>query len=511
MSDDRDKNYGSGKSGRDQNSPQNSDNQAGDKRLKPTGKKINSKEIQQDKAGGSSSSNPKKTIPRSRFKIALLITGGVLVLMLVVAGTYATAFFSDVQEPQRVLLDEVTFEEEHDVDTAFSDQIVNIAMLGFDRGWNREAYGEYMFRPDMIAVFTINFETDQISVVRVPRDSYVPIYGTGGFYDKINHSFYFGYNRGGGADPDADGIEYTLKTVSNVLGGIPIHYYVSVDMYSVIALVDAVGGVYYEVEEEIIDTKWEVGRVLVPEGPQLMDGKTFLRYLQHRDNKTSQDYGRIDRQMSLLKESFYYLREKGRITDIPTTYRIYKDYVDTDLTYTQIAALAYYARDIEATDETMHFYTLQGGGQMKDGIWYQVLNENDRLQVISEVFGINAERWPPIVLKDSPEYLEEQERKRLEEEGESFLDLDIFRRRGFDNNDDAENNDPGMVMVPDVRGMTTLDAQRELGLHGLHVGKVTSQHYSFLDKGLVIYSEPLEGTLIRRGSIVNLVVSDGRE
>jgi polyisoprenyl-teichoic acid--peptidoglycan teichoic acid transferase len=354
----------------------------------------------------------------TRLKKILLAGGIVLVLLLAATVTYVLAFYNQVKEPERVLLPEkapaIQTENGHDfyAEDFFSDQIVNIALLGFDRGWNREALGQYLFRPDMLAVMSINFSTDQISVVRIPRDSYVPIHGMSGFHDKINHSFFYGYYYGGGEDRDADGIQYTLKTVSNVLGDIPIHYYVSVDMYSIIELVDAVGGIYFEVEETIYDKHWNVGAVLVPEGPQVMDGKTYLRYLQYRDDQSQQDFGRIDRQMDLLKHTFFYLREEGKITDIPKIYRLYRDFVDTDLSYKQIAALTVYGRDFEVNDENLRFYTIRGGSQTQDGIWYSIMNQKERVRIIEEVFGLQVEAWSPIKLVDSPEYLAKQERLR---------------------------------------------------------------------------------------------------
>jgi len=236
-------------------------------------------------------------------KKALLIIAAVIILLLVITGSYVFAFFNQVREPQRILLDDVVFEKKYNVSEEFSEHILNIGLLGFDRGWNRENLGQYLFRPDMQAVISINFDTNQIAVVRIPRDSYVPIHGTGGFHDKINHSYYYGYIRKS-EDNHNEGIQNTLKTMSYVLGDIPIHYYISVDMYSIVELVDAFGGIYYEVEETIYDHHWNVGAVLVPEGPQIMDGKTYLRFLQYRDDKTNQDYGRIDRQMDLLKHTF---------------------------------------------------------------------------------------------------------------------------------------------------------------------------------------------------------------
>ncbi len=450
--------------------------------------------------------------PMSKTKKTLLIVGAAVLLLVLALGTYVLAFFNQVQETQRVLLDDVVFEEEFDVGEEFPEHIVNIALLGFDRGWNRESLGQYLFRPDMIAVMSLNLVEDTIAVVRIPRDSYVPIYEKGGFHDKINHSYYYGYSSGNSDDAHADGIRSTLQTVSNVLGGIPIHYYVSVDMYSIVELVDAMGGIYYESEQEIIDKHWEVGRVLVPKGPQIMDGKTYLRYLQYRDNETNQDYGRIDRQMNLLKETFIYLREQGTITDIPTTYRIYKDYVETDLTYKQIAALAYYARDFDIEGENLKFFTLSGDGQMKDGIWYQVFFQNQRVQIIKEVFGIDAQPWPPIVLVDSPEYLEEQERKRREEEI-GIVDDESSAVPGTDENEDDEElmetifEQP--VFVPDMHGMTVENARILLEDKGFVLGEIIERENNLIETNHVIYSQPLPGIPLAPGSVINLVVSTG--
>jgi len=456
------------------------------------------------------SAAPEKRKPKTITK-ALLIIAAVFTLMLVVMGTYVFAFFNQVREPQRILLDEVAFEEEYDVGEEFSEHIVNIGLLGFDRGWNRENLGEYLFRPDMQAVLSINFDTNQIAVVRIPRDSYVPIHGTGGFHDKINHSYYYGYIRKS-EDNHAAGIQNTLKTISHVLGDIPIHYFISVDMYSIIELVDAVGGIYYEVEETIYDRHWNVGAVLVPEGPQIMDGKTYLRFLQYRDDKSNQDYGRIDRQMDLLKHTFIYLKEKGKITDIPKTYRIYRDYVETDLSYTQIAALAYLARDFKIDDDHLKFFTIQGDGQMKDGIWYQVLFQRKRVNIIKEVFGLDVAPWLPIVLEDSPEYLEEQRLKQLEEEGllfESPFDQDPERVE--DDGTDEGNGAAKIVLVPDLTGLTVEEAKTRLISAGLLVGEIEERHYSYMESGHVVFSSPLPGRSLYAGTAVDLIVSIGPE
>lgn len=471
-------------------------------------------------AGATKESTEGESLPAKglskKAKKVLFISLAVLALLLVGVTAYGMVFFNQVQEPSRVLLGDhkaAPEDEEQDVGAYFPDHIVNIGLLGFDRGWNRESYGEYLFRPDMLALLTIDFEQDKIAVVRVPRDSYVPIHGAGGFHDKINHSYYYGYRSGATEDAHADGILNALNTLSDVLGQVPIHYYVSVDMYSIVELVDAVGGVYYDSEQEIIDKHWEVGRVLVPKGLQLMDGKTYLRYLQYRDDATNQDYGRIDRQMNLLKETFFYLREQGKITDLPTIYRIYKDYVETDLTYKQIAALAYYAAEFEPSDDNLSFHTLTGDGQMKDGIWYQVLFQAKRVEIIKDVFGLEAEKWAPIVLIDSPEYLEEQERLQREEAfGFSFDDDDFkfprFSRDEEEGSAKEETAAPALeVLVPELRGKTVSEARYILADKGLKLGDVRERGSDLLEPGLVLFSEPLPGMRVKEGTTVILTIA----
>jgi len=469
---------------------------------------------QRDETAGQKPGN-EKTKNRSRLKKVLLILALVIVVAVAAAVGYGFAFYEEVKEPQRVLLAEAETEEIYDVNELFPDHIVNIALVGFDRGWNREKMGEYLFRPDMLAVFSINFAEDTVSVVRIPRDSYVPIYNRHGAYEKINHSYYFGYRSGESDDPHADGIRYTLQTVSNVLGGIPIHFYASVDMYSIVALVDAVGGIYYEVEEPIYDKYWNVGALLVPEGPQIMDGKTYLRYLQYRDGSSGGDIGRIDRQMNLLKETIIYLKEGGKLTNIPTIYRIYKDYVETDLSYKQIAALAFYARDLEIGDENFNFYTIPGDGAMKDGRWLQVVSQKDRVQIIKRVFGIDVEPWPYIEIKDSPEYLAEQERLRLEEEYGEFYrpfdreESDLDEEGGEKEGEPEEERD--MVIIPELRGLTVDEARARLEEIGLVAGGTGERYYEILPEGLVIYSDPLPGKRVPQGTAVTLIISKGPE
>ncbi len=68
---------------------------------------------------------------------------------------------------------------------------------------------------------------------------------------------------------------------------------------------------------------------------------------------------------------------------------------------------------------------------------------------------------------------------------------------------------PGDVRVPDVSGDTQTQAANALGQLGLNVGNTTMQASSSVPQGQVISTNPPAGTLVSRGTTVDLVVSSG--
>ena len=66
------------------------------------------------------------------------------------------------------------------------------------------------------------------------------------------------------------GYQSEMNTVSRLIGGIPVSYYVSFDMNAVKEIVDAMGGVDYEVDIDV----YMNGRELHP-GLQHLDGQAL--------------------------------------------------------------------------------------------------------------------------------------------------------------------------------------------------------------------------------------------
>jgi len=142
-------------------------------------------------------------------------------------------------------------------------------------------------RSDTMLVASLDPVKKKISVFSILRDTYVsiPDHGT----QRINSAIRYGPNT-------------AMQTVSDLLG-IPIQYYVYTDFQGFIKLVDAVGGVDYEVEKDMVYKTIADGPeydIDLKKGYQHLDGNKALQYVRFRHDATS-DFTRTERQRGFLK------------------------------------------------------------------------------------------------------------------------------------------------------------------------------------------------------------------
>ena len=166
--------------------------------------------------------------------------------------------------------------------------------------------------------------------VSIPRDSKAII---GGKAHKINYA----YNKGG--------TELLASTVSEQLG-IPVDYTVCVNLQGFTALVDAIGGVDFEVPINMDYDDPIQGLVIhFKKGRQHLSGADVLRVVRGRHNNDgtgygSEDLGRMQTQQKFLKAVAKKMFSAGNIlTKVDDYAKIFRQYVDTDLTVGNLAWL----------------------------------------------------------------------------------------------------------------------------------------------------------------------------
>lgn len=239
---------------------------------------------------------------------------------------------------------------------------------------------------DTILVAAVDFDRDTVDLISIPRDTFRRVPGSTGYY-KINAAV----NVGGGADaPGGAGYLRTCETVSEMLGGMPVDYYVALHFDSVIQLVDALGGIDYELEGWIN----EAGRHY-DAGMQHLDGQGVLDYLRVRkSSRTNMDTGdraRVERQKRMLVAIYEKVREQDMLRLIPALLTTLEG-VHTNLNLSQMLALANYGRSAVGADQ-IHMYTMGGASrQSEDTPWNFVFtDQEDRIALIETVYGVTAE------------------------------------------------------------------------------------------------------------------------
>lgn len=226
---------------------------------------------------------PKLPSGAARRRRALLMTSGVMSAVVLVASGGAWAFSGWVSG---------RIEKIGGLGGGHSgpEGALNILLVGADRrqGLTREQQNRLHLgraegqRSDTMMLVHINREHDQISVVSLPRDSWVnvPRYGQ----RKINSAYTLG------------GPKLAMETVKQNTG-MQLDHYVEVNFLGFLKVVDALGGVEVCVPKPIQDS---ASGLNLRAGKQLLGGAEALGYVRARHIYSNQDLGRIDAQQRFM-------------------------------------------------------------------------------------------------------------------------------------------------------------------------------------------------------------------
>ena len=271
------------------------------------------------------------------------------------------------------------------------DNIVNVMLMGIDAFEGGGTTSGSQPHTDVMMVVAVNFDKDTVDLITLPRDTFTTAPGYHGFY-KLNGVF----NAGGGMDDLAGGFALTCRAAEIWLGGISIPYYYAVDFQAVVDIVDAIGGIDYQVDQTF--------KANVPQNSSMKEGKTYyksdelqhldgnavLGYLRIRHDADGLDSSRTARQRRMMVAIFTKLKKEGKLSQIPSLINAATSGVYTNTTLEQTTALANYAIS-KIGPENIRTRSMYGD------IWYQhyfkycFVDQQNRLDLIQEVYGIDAE------------------------------------------------------------------------------------------------------------------------
>ncbi len=150
---------------------------------------------------------------------------------------------------------------------------------------------------DTIIILSIDTRAHKVGMISLPRDLYVKI-ANSNFSSKINSIYEYGLHNNLGTQP-------ILKTVEKI-SGLPIHYFAILDFTGFEKIIDDLGGIFVNVEEDIYDPRYpgpgySYETFELKKGFQRLDGKTALKYTRERHDDPRGDFGRSYRQQKVIQ------------------------------------------------------------------------------------------------------------------------------------------------------------------------------------------------------------------
>ena len=220
---------------------------------------------------------------------------------------------------------------------------------------------------DTILLAAYDVPNQELNVMSIPRDTMVNVPWD---IKRINSV----YNFYGGGD---DGIKALYKEISQLVGFVP-EFQVVVEWDAVGELVEAIGGVYFDVPRNMnYDDPTQDLHIHISKGYQKLNGEQAMGVVRYRHDNDMRygypdgDLGRIKTQQALLKAVVAQCLKIENIARINQLAKVFTDNVTTDLSINNLAWFADKAIFGGLSMDNVNFFTMPNEGHM---VWSRSYN-----------------------------------------------------------------------------------------------------------------------------------------
>lgn len=259
---------------------------------------------------------------------------------------------------------------------------INILLLG------ESGYEDDYKLTDSIMVVSYNPQTQQASMLSIPRDTYV------GKRDRNTATAnYLASYKVNSVYRNGTNIPEAIERIEELVG-IDIDNYVLIDTNAIVQIVDAIGGVKFNVPIDMNydDTNQNL-HIHLQAGEQLIDGNKAEQLLRFRHNQDytsypeeygDNDLGRMRTQREFIQATLKQLIKFENITKVLNLLDIVFDNVKTDLTLETIKYYVPYA--FKFNMENIQSGMVPGTNEKCNGIWVYVANKKQTKELVDELF-----------------------------------------------------------------------------------------------------------------------------
>lgn len=323
---------------------------------------------------------------RKRGEIILCV-----LLVVILAGAFGAAKLYASLKLWEGKAEKSDFVASADVSSEAKDQLLNIALLGTDGDG---------FRTDVNIVASLNLTTKEVHLISVPRDTRVVMTD-----DMIAY-----LEKNGRTVPEANGVygqckltevhayagegnrsTFSVAMLEEILG-IDIDYYVKVDLDAFKDIVDAVGGVEFDVQERLYYSDPAQGLYIdLYPGPQVLDGEKAEMLVRFREGYAQKDLKRIEVQQEFLKAFISQVCSSDKImSNLDSYIKIFMEKVESDMPVATALKYAGYIKEIDPAAITTD--TIPGEG----GAYFDMDEEGTKELVDYRIYG----KEPPAYMTD---------------------------------------------------------------------------------------------------------------
>lgn len=332
----------------------------------------------------STAANPRRRVapqnkkPSPFKRLGFLLYSILVVLSALIVGAYAVWNFT-VKEPEipvqpdpSISAPELeappTVSEPGDSDElvrARREGVYTFALLGSDKS---------SANTDTIILVTFNTKAHTVGMVSVPRDTAVE--RSWAKYPKINAA----YSKG----PDV------LKEEIYHTFGIPVDFYIRIDLTAFIALVDELGGVDVYIPENMnYDDPYQDLHIHYTKGQKHLNGQQTMEVVRFRHNNDGTGYtdvGRAEMQRTVLVSLAKKVLSWNSLTKLQNFLDIFQTYIKTDLSASDIAWFAAEALKVDlSTGLTQGTLEGRGDGVYKGHSWCYIFEEETILPTLNSL------------------------------------------------------------------------------------------------------------------------------
>ncbi|MBR2132224.1 MAG: LCP family protein [Oscillospiraceae bacterium] len=228
---------------------------------------------------------------------------------------------------------------------------------------------------DTNLLVSVDTKNASVHVLSLPRDTLLNVSWS---VKKLNSAYHHG------------GFERTRTEVSNLLG-IPIDFYVTVNLHAFVELIDAIGGVDFDIPVDMdYDDPYQNLHIHFPAGPRHLTGEEALQVVRWRQNNdgtgyATADIGRIGTQQAFLLAAAKQTLQLSNLDQFPTFASIFHENVNTNLKSSNLLWLG--EQLLSFGTDAIQFHTLPGDGAgWYNGGSYYIVDDAAALEMINTFF-----------------------------------------------------------------------------------------------------------------------------